>query len=91
MEFGLTLSVDIIVWAVVGGMGSVFGPAVGAGILTFIPQVFKSTAEYEAGLSSVIFIIIILFLRGGLVSLPQVISRRIKKREDIVTSGGKVG
>ena len=91
MEFGLTLSVDCIVWAVVGGMGSVFGPAVGAGILTLIPQVFKSTAEYEAGLSSVIFIIIILFLRGGLVSLPQVISRRIKKREDIVTSGGKVG
>ena len=91
MEFGLTLSVDCIVWAVVGGMGSVFGPAVGAGILTFIPQVFKSTAEYEAGLSAVIFIIIILFLPGGLISLPQVISRRIKKREDIVTSGGKVG
>jgi branched-chain amino acid transport system permease protein len=91
MEFGLTLSVDCIVWAVVGGMGSVFGPAVGAGILTFIPQLFKFTAEYEAGLSAVIFIIIILFLRGGLVSLPQVISRRIKKREDIVTSGGKVG
>jgi len=91
MEFGLTLSVDCIVWAVVGGMGSVFGPAVGAGILTFIPQVFKSTAEYEAGLSAVIFIIIILFLPGGLISLPKVISRRIKKREDIVTSGGKVG
>jgi branched-chain amino acid transport system permease protein len=91
MEFGLTLSVDCIVWAVVGGMGSVFGPAVGAGILTFIPQVFKSTAEYEAGLSAVIFIIIILFLPGGLISLPQVISRRIKKREDVVTSGGKVG
>jgi len=91
MEFGLTLAVDCIVWAVVGGMGSVFGPAVGAGILTFIPQLFKFTAEYEAGLSAVIFIIIILFLRGGLVSLPQVISRRIRKARGIVTSGGKVG
>ncbi len=91
MEFGLTLSVDIIVWAVVGGMGSVFGPAVGAGILTFIPQLFKFTAEYEAGLSSVIFIIIILFLRGGLVSLPRVISMRIRKARGIVPSGGKVG
>jgi branched-chain amino acid transport system permease protein len=82
MEFGLTLSVDCIVWAVVGGMGSVFGPAVGAGILTLIPQVFKFTAEYEAGLSAVIFIIIILFLPGGLVSLPKVISRRIRKAEE---------
>ncbi len=91
MEFGLTLSVDCIVWAVVGGMGSVFGPAVGAGILTFIPQLFKFTAEYEAGLSSVIFIIIILFLRGGLVSLPRVISMRIRKARGIVPSGGKVG
>jgi branched-chain amino acid transport system permease protein len=89
MEFGLTLSVDCIVWAVVGGMGSVFGPAVGAAILTFISQVFKFTAEYEAGLSAVIFMIIILFLPGGLVSLPQVISRRRRKR-GIVTLGGKV-
>jgi branched-chain amino acid transport system permease protein len=91
MEFGLTLSVDCIVWAVVGGMGSVFGPAVGAGILTFIPQLFKFTAEYEAGLSAVIFIIIILFLRGGLVSLPRVISMRIRKARGIVPPGGKVG
>ena len=91
MEFGLTLSVDCIVWAVVGGMGSVFGPVVGAGILTLIPQVFKFTAEYEAGLSAVIFMIIILFLPGGLVSLPQVISRRIRKAGGIVSSGGKVG
>jgi branched-chain amino acid transport system permease protein len=91
MEFGLTLSVDCIVWAVVGGMGSVFGPAVGAGILTFIPQLFKFTAEYEAGLSAVIFIIIILFLRGGLVSLPRVISMRIRKTRGIVPPGGKVG
>jgi branched-chain amino acid transport system permease protein len=91
MEFGLTLSVDCIVWAVVGGMGSVFGPAVGAGILTFIPQLFKFTAEYEAGLSAVIFIIIILFLRGGLVSLPRVIYMRIRKARGIVPPGGKVG
>jgi len=81
MEFGATLAVHCIVWAVVGGMGSVFGPAVGASILTFIPQLFKFTAEYETGLSAVIFMIIILFLPGGLVSLPQVISKRIKKRE----------
>ena len=91
MEFGLTLSVDCIVWAVVGGLGSVFGPAVGAGILTLIPQVFKFTAEYEAGLSAVIFMIIILFLPGGLISLPQVISGRIKKRKIVVTSEVKVG
>jgi branched-chain amino acid transport system permease protein len=81
MEFGPTLAVDCIVWAVVGGMSSVFGPVVGAGIMTFIPQFFKFTAEYEAGLSAVIFMIIILFLRGGLVSLPRVISERIKKRK----------
>lgn len=91
MEFGLHLSVNCIVWVVVGGMGSVFGPAIGAGILTFIPQFFKFTAEYETGLSAVIFMIIILFLREGLVSLPQVISMRIRKVRGIVTSDGKVG
>ena len=81
MEFGLVLAVDCIVWAVVGGISSVFGPVVGAAVLTFIPQFFKFTAEYEAGLSAVIFMIIILFLRGGLVSLPQVISERIRKQK----------
>jgi branched-chain amino acid transport system permease protein len=90
MEFSLTLAVDCIVWAVVGGIGSVFGPAVGAAILTFIPQLFKFTAEYEAGLSAVIFIIIILFLPKGLISLPQVISRQVKKTRSIVVSGGKM-
>ena len=91
MEFSLHLAVDCIVWAVVGGRGSVFGPVVGAGVLTLIPHLFKFTAEYESGLSAVIFMIIILFLPGGLVSLPQVIAKLIGKEKDIVTSGGKVG
>jgi len=91
MEFSLHLAVDCIVWAVVGGMGSIFGPVVGAAVLTFIPQFFKFAAEYESGLSAVIFMIIILFLPGGLVSLPQVISGWIRKPKGIVTSGGKVG
>jgi len=81
MEFGLVLSVDCIVWAVVGGIGSVFGPAVGAAVLTLIPQLFKATAEYEAGFSAVVFMVIILFLPEGLVSLPRVIYGRIKDRK----------
>ena len=89
-EFGLHLAVNCIVWVVVGGIGSVFGPAIGAGVLTLIPQVVKFTAEYESGLSAIIFIIIILFLPEGLVSLPRVVSMWIRKAIRITGSGKKV-
>ncbi len=91
MEFSLHLAVDCIVWVVVGGMGSIFGPVVGVCVLTFIPQIFKFTAQYESGLSAVIFMIIILFLPKGLISLPQVIAGLIGKEKGVVTSGGNVG
>jgi branched-chain amino acid transport system permease protein len=54
------------------------GPIIGAVILTIVPEVAGGLREYEPFVFAAILLLIIFFLRDGVVSLPERI-RRAKK------------
>jgi branched-chain amino acid transport system permease protein len=70
--------VDMLVFAVVGGTGAYYGPAVGAAFLTLLPEVLREVSPHlgiEPGplrllVNGLILLAVILFLPQGLVSLP---------------------
>ena len=70
--------VDMLVFAVVGGAGAWYGPAVGAAFLTLLPEVLREASPHlglEPGplrllVNGAILLAVILFLPQGLVSLP---------------------
>jgi branched-chain amino acid transport system permease protein len=78
-DYGFVQAVDILTFAVVGGSASFLGPALGAILLTALPELLRSNAlrdvvNFEAGwqtlfLNGVILLLVILFLPNGLVSL----------------------
>jgi branched-chain amino acid transport system permease protein len=69
-------SVDQLSWVVVGGTGSIYGPLIGALVLTIIGEGLRSVGAFEPIFSGATLIIIMLFLPGGLVGiLPAVILR----------------
>lgn len=61
-----TLSGELIVMVVLGGVGTVIGPVLGAGGLLLIEEVLKSWTEYWMMVVGPLFILIVLGLRGGL-------------------------
>ncbi len=76
--------VDMLVFAVVGGTGAFFGPVLGAGFLTLLPEVLRELAPLvgiEPGplrllVNGLVLLAVILFLPQGLVSLPAWLRER---------------
>ncbi|MDT1062100.1 branched-chain amino acid ABC transporter permease [Paracoccus sp. CPCC 101403] len=74
---GFMHSVEMVTMAVLGGVGSVPGAILGAGILTLLPQVLTVFAEYEQLILGLVMMLVMIFLREGLV--PSIM-RKIRGR-----------
>jgi branched-chain amino acid transport system permease protein len=66
--FGVALSITIIIMVYVGGMGSIYGPAVGAILLALLPEMLRGLGEYRLWAYSLVLIFILFFSPGGLVA-----------------------
>ena len=61
-----TRSGDLIVMAVLGGMGSVLGPVLGALALLVLEETLSAVTEYWQIIIGPIFLLVVLFARGGI-------------------------
>lgn len=70
-------SVEIVTMAVLGGAGSVLGAIFGAAVLTALPQVLTFFHDYEQIVLGLIMMLVMIFLRGGVLpSLARIIRGR---------------
>nr|CAD6603368.1 branched-chain amino acid ABC transporter permease [Rhizobium sp. Khangiran2] len=70
---GFMYSIEMVTMAVLGGVGSVLGAILGAGILTLLPQVLTIFAEYEQLVLGLVMMLVMIFLREGL--LPSILRK----------------
>jgi branched-chain amino acid transport system permease protein len=68
-EFGFLVATNILVYNFVGGRGHFAGPIVGAVFLSLLSEPFRGSA-YETIFFSIAMLLTILFLPGGLITLP---------------------
>jgi branched-chain amino acid transport system permease protein len=75
-DYGFARAVDILVYAVVGGMNAFVGPVLGAGLITVLPEALRYLKPWgiEPGpdrqlVSGIVLLGVIVFLPTGLVSL----------------------
>ena len=64
---GFLRSIELVAMVVLGGMGSILGSLVGAGLLVVLPQTLTIFHEYEQALLGLILIVFMIFLRRGIV------------------------
>jgi len=68
-QFTLFASVDMIVMVVVGGVGTLIGPIIGAVFLTYIPELLSFANHFRPILMGVILIIVTLFAPQGIIGI----------------------
>jgi branched-chain amino acid transport system permease protein len=74
-SFNFLASVNLLVYVLVGGIGSFAGPIVGTMVLIIIPELFRMLKAYVPYLFAGIMILVIFIMPQGLVGLPgQIIS-----------------
>ena len=64
---GFLRSIELVAMVVLGGMGSIVGSLVGAIVLVVLPQALTIFHEYEQALLGLIVMIVMIFLRRGIV------------------------
>ena len=70
-EFGFSAAVQLLIYNIVGGSQSVYGPILGAFILTALPEVLRgvgvTAGSLRLGVNGVILLLVILYLPNGLI------------------------
>jgi len=64
-----TRSGDLLVMSVLGGMGSVFGPVIGAVALLLLEETLSGLTEYWQIIIGPLFLLVVLFARGGIAGI----------------------
>ena len=75
-SFRLDETFVILTMLIVGGMGSLVGPVIGAVALVIIPEAFRFLAEYRGVVYGLILIGVILFRPHGIAGVPGIIQPR---------------
>lgn len=79
-SFTLAYSIMILMYAIVGGMGSIWGPVIGATFLTVLPEFLSVSAGIKNILFATIVLLVLFFLPAGIVSVPQVVRQAVVSR-----------
>lgn len=75
-SFKLEETFLILTMLIVGGMGSILGPVIGAIFLVVLPEVFRFLAEFRGVVYGLIMIGTILFRPEGIAGVPGIIPTR---------------
>mgnify|MGYP000878847810 CR=1 FL=1 len=71
-------SVMILSMAVIGGLGTLNGPILGAIFLTILPEILRQVGDYRLVIYGIMLILVIMFYPGGLISSINKLIMRIE-------------
>ena len=83
--FSFSLAAIVFVYVFVGGLGGFAGPVVGAAFLFILTEPLRTLAYFEQIFYGVVMVLVILFLPGGLLTLPAKFSSLVER----LRRGGK--
>ena len=68
-DFSIWTSATVVAMVIVGGRGTIFGPAAGAIVFTLMPEVLRATADYKLIIFGVLMIVMVIFMPMGAAGL----------------------
>lgn len=69
--FTFFFSTDLVIFNMVGGLGSFWGPVAGSVLLTALGEQLFAAGYYKSLVYAVVLLVVILVLPGGLIDLPR--------------------
>lgn len=66
---GMMTSLNLVVMTALGGPGSLWGPVLGGGVLTFLPEAIASLKDFQLIINGLVLLLAMFYFPGGLSSL----------------------
>ena len=77
--FDYTLSIQIVVLAIIGGQNRLLGAVLGSAFVIGLPERFRGVRQYEGILYGVVLLAIIIFAPGGIAQLVDRVRNRMTR------------
>jgi branched-chain amino acid transport system permease protein len=77
--FGIVESFTMMAMVIVGGMGTMIGPVIGAIVLTFLPEVLRGFGELRLMIYGLALTLVVLFMPGGIVQAWTAVRARARR------------
>jgi branched-chain amino acid transport system permease protein len=78
-DTGIGTSISGLIMVLVGGAGSVFGPALGAAVVYLIERVLDSYVPFAQTVLGIVFVVFVLAARQGIVGLARTGYARVRR------------
>ncbi|MCZ8261975.1 MAG: branched-chain amino acid ABC transporter permease [Beijerinckiaceae bacterium] len=79
--FGVAQSLDAILAVILGGSGTIAGPAIGAFLVVFLPELLRFADSFRLILYGLILVLATIFMPIGIVGIAKAAFARIMRRE----------
>ena len=79
----LTASIEIILMVILGGPGTLIGPALGAGIIVFLKNFISAYTQRWLLILGTIYILTILYAPQGFVNLIKDLTKPVQRKADV--------
>jgi branched-chain amino acid transport system permease protein len=76
--FGIIESFTMLAMVIVGGMGTMVGPVIGAIVLTFLPELLRGFGELRLMIYGLALTLVVLFMPGGMVQAWSSLRTRLR-------------
>ncbi|MGE4124935.1 MAG: branched-chain amino acid ABC transporter permease [Pusillimonas sp.] len=86
-SFDVLLSIYVVLYVVLGGVNNMLGPALGAIIMTLLPEYFRVLAEWRPTVFGLAVLVMLLFRPDGLLSF-RFSTARFGRQSSRVSTGG---
>ena len=83
-QFDIGFMVFILIWVIVGGYRTFYGAILGAVVLSVIDEMLRGVEQLRPAIYGALLIVFILYLPGGLESIPGKIRQVIQSRREKV-------
>lgn len=80
--FGFVVSISILAMVVVGGVGSTWGVAAGAIVLTLMPEVFRIINDYKLLVYGGLLLLVMMFSPQGLHGITAALAQGLRRRKE---------
>jgi branched-chain amino acid transport system permease protein len=74
-SFDVLLSIYVVLYVILGGANNMWGPLLGATVMTLLPEYFRVLADWRPTMFGVAILLLLLFRPDGLLSYRTVTAR----------------
>ena len=86
-SFGFLSSVNLLIYVLVGGAGSFFGPIIGTVVLVIVPEIFRWMKAFAPFVFGGIMLVVVFFMPQGIAGLLDQVKTRFLKDDKGERSG----